>query len=386
MRERFGVDVEWVGYEMHPGGRDKPSQLAFAEEGLEYVRPAAGRVDGHGALEAVEYAKQFGQVDSFVERIYYAYWRAGKDISQTEVLMELARGVVEDLGGLESAINERRYSDQIIPFDQPAHQTGIWHLPTFWIGEQVFAEQPWLAIEKALREQQDPVDSVSVVYHALDFPIDRAPDERPYTFINMVTTIDGKIVTGERGEDVQDLGSKVDHATMRTIEHAADAVMIGAGSQRSSAKITYPPHLLRFVVTRSGKLLYESKFFNDDPSKAIVVCPVSAVVPEGVRTLRVGETDVDLKVAFEKIRAEFGVQRLLVEGGSDLNTQVLTLELIDELFLTIAPKIKLGKNTPTYADGEPLSRAEVQSYELLETHRIDHEVFLRYRRKQVDSP
>ena len=50
--------------------------------------------------------------------------------------------------------------------------------------------------------------STEGVYAGLSFP--DAPGDRPYTFINMVTTIDGKIVTGTREESAQDLGSELD--------------------------------------------------------------------------------------------------------------------------------------------------------------------------------
>lgn len=219
------------------------------------------------------------------------------------------------------------------------------------------------------------------IYESLSFPVERAGPNRPYAFINMVTTIDGKILTGNRGEPVQDLGSDYDHKVMRTIQSAAEAVMIGAGSQRSSDKITYPGHLLRFVVSKSGNLLYASRFFEDDPTRAFVLCPHATHVPVGIRTLRVGRTEMDFVEALRIMKQDFGITKLLVEGGSDLNAQLLALDLIDELFLTLAPKVKLGRDIPTYADGEPLPRTRVQLYSLVEAHQVGDEVFLRYRRR-----
>ena len=196
----------------------------------------------------------------------------------------------------------------------------------------------------------------------------------------MVATIDGKIVTGNRGEPVEDLGSKIDHLMMRKIQLAAEGVLIGAGAQRSSNKIWYPKELIRFVATRSGNVLFDSRFFSDAPDKAFIICPEAARIPDGFKAIRAGETDVDWKIALGKIWTELGIKRLLVEGGSDINAQLLASELVDELFLTIAPKIKLGADTPTYADGEALPRDLVQRYTLIEEHRWGDEVFLRYRR------
>jgi hypothetical protein len=54
---------------------------------------------------------------------------------------------------------------------------------------------------------------------------------------------------------------------------------------------------------------------------------------------------------------------------------------VDELFLTITPKVKLGKDVPTYSDGNALPREQMQIYDLVENHEVNGEIFLRYRRK-----
>lgn len=69
---------------------------------------------------------------------------------------------------------------------------------------------------------------------------------------------------------------------------------------------------------------------------------------------------------------------IVVEGGSELNAALLHENLVDELFLTLAPKIKLGRSTPTYAGGDPLSREQVQRYRLVSCLPVQDEVFLRY--------
>ena len=90
--------------------------------------------------------------------------------------------------------------------------------------------------------------------------------------------------------------------------------------------------------------------------------------------------DNDFPKAFSELRRTFDIRALAIEGGSKLNGQLLAQNLIDELFLTLAPKIKLGECLPTYAGGEPLPRGSLQNYELVELHRVESEVFLRYRR------
>ena len=212
-----------------------------------------------------------------------------------------------------------------------------------------------------------------MIYENIAFP--EPPENRPYTFINMVATIDGKTVSGTDREPVGDLGSSTDHQVMRVLERAADGVMMGAGALRSTPGLWCPKEKYRIVVTASGNLDYQSRFFTDAPEKAIVIGPDGVEVPKPYRKL-----PNDFPKAFSELRRTFDIRALAIEGGSKLNGQLLAQNLIDELFLTLAPKIKLGECLPTYAGGEPLPRGSLQNYELVELHRVESEVFLRYRR------
>lgn len=201
-------------------------------------------------------------------------------------------------------------------------------------------------------------------------------------FVNMVTTIDGKSVSGERSEPVADLGSDLDHATMRQIEEAADAVMIGAGSLRATAGLHYPARLARFVVSSTGRLDYSAPFFTATDARGWVVTNLTGEkeVAGRAHCLVTGEGEVRLGEALRRMRVEMGVERLLVEGGSELNASLLKLDLVDELFLTLSPLVKLGRSTPTYADGEALPRRGMLRFSLVSAQPRGDEVYLRYKR------
>jgi len=223
------------------------------------------------------------------------------------------------------------------------------------------------------------VSDLDIIYRSLDFPA--APEDRPYTFINMVATIDGKTISGHRGEDVQDLGSQADHTLMRRIQDQADAVMVGATTLRAADARWNPGTAFRVVVSNSGHLPYRVPYFQGG-GKAFVASAENAKFPDpdiGVRKLIAGKDRVDLVLVLKKLR-EMGSERLLCFGGSELNAQMLEKDLVDELFLTITPKIKLGRALPTYAGGDPLPRDKMQNYGLLESHTVGNDVFLRYKR------
>lgn len=389
LEREFGITVEWVAYELFPKDmewdysscpiepRNKPSTPgrfaihSFAE-GIaipKVDRPFEQRT--YNAHQAVEYAKTEGVANALVERLYRAHWEEGKDINTLEALECEAAGIVADIPAMIRAIEEDRFGDQVTDFDQPAHEAGVYNLPTFFIGDQRLAEQPYRKI-KAAMEKLLPPDPASLVYRDLVFT--NPHSNRPYLFINMVSTIDGKIITGERGEPVADLGTVNDHKIMRRLEQKADAIMSGGTSVRASGNWN-PETTIRIAVTRSGDLPYDRPFFTQ--GKPIVLHPEGSNpnVPAQIRTISFRSWPD----ALEKLKAE-GIEVINVLGGSDLNAQLLEAELIDELFLTLAPKIKLGDTTPTYAGGNPLPREKVQAYTLAECHQIDDELFLRYTR------
>lgn len=218
------------------------------------------------------------------------------------------------------------------------------------------------------------------VYTELSFP--EPPEGRPYVFINMVSTIDGKIVTGNRDEPVMDLGSAVDHATMRQIQAQADGILIGAGTLRSTPKLWYPEGKYRFVASRSGVVDPFVRFFGDDPGRAFVVTSIQGAerVPEDAQAICVGVEELDFVELLGIMRSEMDIRYLLVEGGSHLNAELFRAGLVDEIFLTFAPKIKLGEDVPTIADGVALDRSEIQEFELFGVKQVASELFLRYRR------
>ena len=79
--------------------------------------------------------------------------------------------------------------------------------------------------------------SLSAVYADLRWPAARSAD-RPYVAMNMVTTLDGKVVVGDTGT-TKLIGSAIDHALMERINLQADAILGGASTVRADG-LRYP--------------------------------------------------------------------------------------------------------------------------------------------------
>ena len=55
------------------------------------------------------------------------------------------------------------------------------------------------------------------------------------------------------------------------------------------------------------------------------------------------------------LRSDYGVRTLLCEGGPTLFGALLTEDVVDELFLTLAPKLAGGGSGPTITSGPELA-------------------------------
>lgn len=169
LRQEHGVAFDWLGYELYPEelawpelGRTEPRderrpptpsrlELAYAAEGMErpsVQRPSRMRI--HNALEAVEHAKTVGRQDETVEALYKAYWERGEAIGELGVLRTVLAGILPDMDAMVADVEARRFAPQIVPFDDAAYDSGVFNVPTFFIGGKRYAEQPYRVLSAAV--------------------------------------------------------------------------------------------------------------------------------------------------------------------------------------------------------------------------------------------
>jgi riboflavin biosynthesis pyrimidine reductase len=215
------------------------------------------------------------------------------------------------------------------------------------------------------------------------------PPDRPYIFTNTVTTLDGKLILGDVGSTAAGLGSAMDRLLMHRLESLADAVVIGSSTLRADQHMNYPAHLYRAVVTTSGDLPTDHDFFRKAADgRALVFAPThlppdKKLALERVATVhQVGETRVEIPEIVRILHTNYEVRYLLVEGGGSLNFYFFEAGLVDEIFLTLAPRVKGGAHLPTMVDGAGLPRERVPHYEIVSAYLHENELFLRYRRTQ----
>lgn len=219
----------------------------------------------------------------------------------------------------------------------------------------------------------------------------RAPRERPYVALNMVSTLDGKAAIDG---NTRDLGGEVDRELFHLLRTQADAILIGAGTARVER---YGPPVksdeLRarreaqgrdpdpVTVIVSGRLLLPSDLpVLQDPAARVIVATGEDRELEGVEAQvsyeRIGD---DLPLLLARLRAEHGLRSVLSEGGPTLNAHMLAAGLVDELFLSLSAKLTGGEGgqVPTIVDGPPLP-TQIDA-ELAWLCEADGELFTRWR-------
>jgi riboflavin biosynthesis pyrimidine reductase len=220
-------------------------------------------------------------------------------------------------------------------------------------------------------------------------PWEEPRQDRPLVAMNFVATVDGRAtIEGRSGP----IGSDTDTAMLAGLRTRFDAVMIGAGTMRVerygrlvSRRETrerrqrdgLPPEPLMVLVSGRLDLPWEAPLFEEGGEVMIFTAsetepPATAASVEVVRH----EGAVNFREALLHLRRERGVRALLSEGGPHVHEQMQAEGLVDDLFLTISPKLS-GGEAPRIVEG-PLP--EVIGLELAWLLEENGELFARYRR------
>jgi len=148
------------------------------------------------------------------------------------------------------------------------------------------------------------------------------------------------------------------------------------------------PKAYGVVLDPHGKIAWGRADIGGDPIVAVLTESVSdahlaELRREGVSYIFAGDSALDLRFALETLNREFGVKRLLLEGGGGANGSFLRAGLVDELSLILCPTVDGAKGAPSVFDStqaESEQRAPITSMTLLNTQVLDGgAVWLRYR-------
>jgi riboflavin biosynthesis pyrimidine reductase len=238
--------------------------------------------------------------------------------------------------------------------------------------------------------------------------------DRPTIIANFVATLDGVVALGagkDAGGGVISGFNDPDRFVMGLLRAAADVIVMGSGTARGASSGYWTPahvhpasgpafarwresmgleaHPTAVIVTASGDVTVGRDGWND-PNVPIVV----ATTARGAA--RLSATDIASHVAIEPIGqgdrvgpdeiaalcTSLGARLVLCEGGPHLLGDLVAGDLVDELFLTIAPQL-VGHTLEGrfgLVEGLGLSARDARWYELVSVKRSGDHLFLRHRR------
>jgi riboflavin-specific deaminase-like protein len=224
----------------------------------------------------------------------------------------------------------------------------------------------------------------------------------PFVFSNFAMTADGKIAFA-RGKFVP-FGSKRDLKHLYELRAAADAVMCGAGTIEASGtllgnggekfrrlrlKCGLAEFPVRVIVSGSGLINPAAKIFKHRFSP-IIILTTARISKSNLKKLNAvadevkicGKKEINFPVTFRWLRRKWKVRRLLCEGGGELHSALIRADLLDELHLTVCPKIFGGGNAPTIADGKGFFHlTDARRFNLKSINPIGGELFAMFSRQ-----
>ena len=239
----------------------------------------------------------------------------------------------------------------------------------------------------------------------------------PTIVANFASTLDGVVAFGSGSLAGGGLISGFhgpDRFVMGLLRALADVVVVGAGtlrgstSQRWIAEHIYPAagraygewrdsmglprRPTTLLVTASGDIPGDHPGLTDPAIPAVV-----ATTRAGAR--RVRQASLAPHVSVHALRASGRLsgadvvavaaslrgRLVLYEGGPHLLSEIVRADLLEELFLTLAPQL-VGRGEharPGLVEGVALDPPDARWHELVSVRRSDHHLFLRYRRRST---
>lgn len=220
---------------------------------------------------------------------------------------------------------------------------------------------------------------------------------KPHTSLIMAVSLDGKIST--RDGAGPRFASEADGIRLREVRSHADAILVGAGTiiaddptftehgkykdlrlQRGLA-----PNPIKVVVSGSGNVPEIARMFQPNGVPALVFTteriPANrlASLQQVAEVHCVGATTVNFRRVVEILGEVYQVEQLLIEGGGQVNFDVFRAGLIDEIYLTLCPKIIGGRDVTTSVEGDGFDFLDIVDVELVDYRTVGDELFLHYR-------
>jgi 5-amino-6-(5-phosphoribosylamino)uracil reductase len=208
---------------------------------------------------------------------------------------------------------------------------------------------------------------------------------RPRVVCNFAPSLDGKIAPARKRAPFVMSRHREDKRRMLSLRVRSDAVVIGASNLRADDPDLLPSRL-RVVVTRAGDHVEPTAKMFDPSAGGEAVVAHAATMPESKRSslraratlVELGAEEVDLTGLLEWLARERGCKLVVCEGGGVLSAGLFAARAIDELYVTVVPRILGGALAPTLVEGRGFEPDDIPDGRILSVERVGDELFLGY--------
>ena len=212
----------------------------------------------------------------------------------------------------------------------------------------------------------------------------------------VATTVDGKITTTDDASS--QFASEKDLEHLLAVRSQQDAILAGAKTilnddptftsrliyQEQRRKNGFSPNPIKCVVSGRGSILPSAKMFHHNNSPAIVFT-TQQITADRYQALSkiadvfvVGTEKVDFCKIIQILADNYQVKSLLIEGGGEINASVFQAGIVNEVYITVCPKVAGGRDVPTAVEGNGFVLSDLVDLELISHRIVDSEVFLHY--------
>ncbi|ADY73251.1 2,5-diamino-6-hydroxy-4-(5-phosphoribosylamino) pyrimidine 1-reductase [Desulfurobacterium thermolithotrophum DSM 11699] len=219
--------------------------------------------------------------------------------------------------------------------------------------------------------------------------------ERPYVIIVSEVTIDGKLTLakGVSSKEIMKLMDEEANKYLHQIRAECDGIMVGANTIRIdnpnlTVRYVKGKNPTRIIPVSTGDIPLDANILNTEVAPTVIAVSKKApaekiekLKEKGVQVIVAGNEKVDFAELFSKLY-EMGIRKLMVEGGSKVNWELIKNDLIDEIRLIHLPVVVGGDDVPSLVSGEGFKTLDaVKRFEIKKVFKCGNQIVTEYGRK-----